>query len=488
MKTKLLAIGVLSTMAFAVATDAAWADVKLHPIFTGNMVLQRDKALPVWGTADPGEAVSVVLARSAKKNSRSLKTIADAKGNWRVNLNPVKVGEPVELTVSGKNTITLKNILMGDVYICSGQSNMEWPMSLTNNAEAEIAAANFPNIRLLTVPKKIAGKPQTGFAAPTSWQVCTPQTIPGFSAVGYFFGRELNQKMGIPIGLINASWGGTVAEAWMSRNALMARDDMRERISQTDAKFEATPLPAGLLSTPNQPSVLYNGMIAPLVPFSVRGAIWYQGETNAGNPKQYQTLFPELIRDWRTQWNAKQDGSEFGFYFVQLASFQPRVNEPVQAGWADLREAQIMALSVPRTGMATILDIGDALDIHPRNKQDVGKRLALAALAKEYGRNVLYSGPTYKAMKLEGNEIRIEYSFAQGLKTRDSKESRGFAIRGEDGKWHVAHARLEGDTVVAWNNEVPKPVAVRYAWVNNPDVNLVNAANLPAVPFRTDTP
>lgn len=229
-------------------------------------------------------------------------------------------------------------------------------------------------------------------------------------------------------------------------------------------------------------------MIAPLVNFPVRGAIWYQGESNAGDPVQYQTLFPDLIRGWRESWSARQDGGDFGFYFVQLANFTPRVAEPVQTGWAELREAQFMALRLPRTGMATILDIGDAEDIHPRNKKDVGKRLALAALHTEYGRKIEYSGPVFHSLRetKDGRETQIRWHHAAGLGTADGKAPRGFAIQGADGKWHAAQAKIEGDSVIIWGNV--KPVAVRYAWANNPDVNLVNGAGLPAVPFRTDTP
>jgi sialate O-acetylesterase len=688
------------------------------------------------------------------------------------------VARALSLRVQGRNLVTLTNIAVGDVYICSGQSNMEMGIGNVNNAAQEIAAANYPDIRLFTVPKAVVGKPQKSFAAPTRWLVCTPQNVAaggwgGFSAVAYFFGRELNRRLGIPIGLIHSSWGGTIAQAWTSRDTLLKREDLRDATLRTEESLNqpaegtleerlqawwsandagtreqwSTPafadaawkemtvpgawegkglpefdgvvwfrktieipadwagkdavlrlgsiddrdttyfngvqvgamdvwnqprvykIPAELMkagratiavrvldtggaggfngdevprlernapdggtnnaagtielagdwkyktgaawntlpavpgnygSNPNQPTVLYNGMIAPLVPFAVRGVIWYQGESNAGNPKQYQTLFPDLIRDWRTVWNAKQDGSEFGFYFVQLANYMARTDQPAESGWAELREAQTMALKVPRTGMATILDIGDAGDIHPRNKQDVGKRLALAALATEYKQKLEYSGPMFQRLDMEAgsNKVRVHFTHSEGLSiylprlrevngkipldnwiysaiaklteagiiegyppytdigkfslTRkelattfvekvlknlppdvlirlsvekiypgssvpvqlelqenlerlihelrpeleamkivlpdEVQKVKSFAIQSEDGKWHHANARIEGDSVIVWSDEVLKPVAVRYAWANNPDVNLVNAAGLPAVLFRTDKP
>jgi sialate O-acetylesterase len=489
----------------------ARADVKLAPLFTDDMVLQRDKPVPVWGAADAGAKITVSMDLDQEKLLPGAYSIllpvmraeatADASGYWRATLPAMhasKVGQQTLLyTMTVKNDkdanpLILKNVAIGDVYICSGQSNMEFGVGNLANAAEEIAAANYPNLRLFMVPHQISGTPQKTFSAPVQWKICTPENIArggwrGFSAVAYFFGRELNQKLGVPIGLIESSWGGTVAQAWTSRDTLLKRDDFRDATLKTEERLAAPATEPPAKPNPNQPTVLYNGMIAPLLPFAMRGVIWYQGEANANKPDQYRTLFPDLIRDWRAHWNAKQDGSEFGFYFVQLASFMARTGQPVQSGWAELRDAQTHTLQVvPRTGMATIIDIGDAQNIHPKDKQDVGKRLALVALAKEYGQNVEYSGPVFKAMKVEGSKARIEFSYVKGLATTDAQTPRSFAVQDESGKWYAASTRIEGENVVVWSDGVLKPKAVAYAWANNPDVNLVNAAGLPAVPFRTD--
>ncbi len=628
----------------------AHADVQLYSLFTDNMVLQRDKPVPVWGTAKPGEKVALMVGKQTQR------TVADATGNWTVTLKAMPMMASVPFEVDGENKLQLQNVAVGDVYICSGQSNMQFAVQGTNNAAAEIAAANYPGIRLLTVSDTTAGTPQRSFAAPVSWSVCSPQTVPGFSAVAYFFGREVNQKTGIPIGLIHSSWGGTVAQAWVSRDTLLKRDDFRDETLKTEASFnvsqadvmaqqnawfaehdpgtkaswngattdatawKAMKLPAswenaglpdfdgivwfrktvdippawagkelklslgaiddsdttffngvpvgntvgwlqgrqytipaaqvkagkatvavrvldtgglggfsggdlslglsgdgtgkidlsgdwnyqvgaalkdvGAIPTslasgggdPNRPTVLYNAMISPLEPFAVRGAIWYQGESNAGLPAQYRTLFPDLIRDWRTHWNAKADGSDFPFYFVQLASYMARTNQPVESGWAELRDAQSNTLNVPGTGMASAIDIGDGGNIHPTDKQDVGKRLALNALAKTYGQKIEYTGPTFGSLKIEGNTARVNFTHAAGLKTSDGTAPRTFALKGEDGKWVAATARIEGNSVILSSDAVTTPKAVRYAWANNPDVNLFNSDGLPANPFRTDAP
>ena len=452
------------------------ADVQLSPLFTNNMVLQRDKPLPVWGTANASENVTVDIGPQEKK------TVTGADGSWRVVFNPLSMMRTVSFKVSGQNTLELSNVAVGDIYLCSGQSNMEFGMGMLANADQEIAAANYPNIRLMLVPHQISSTPQKTFSGPLNWKVCTPQTVAqggwnGFSAVAYFFGRDLNQKLNIPIGLIESSWGGTVAQAWTSSDTLLKRDDLRDQT-----------LMAKTTNNPNQPTVLYNGMIAPLEPFALKGAIWYQGEANADNPAQYRTLFPALIGDWREHWAAKTDGSDFPFYFVQLASFMGRTGAPVEKGWAELRDAQSNSLTVaPNTGMASAIDIGDGGDIHPKNKADVGKRLALNALAKTYRQSVEYSGPTFQALKLNGPNARVQLSHAQGLRTKDGAAPLSFAVQDANGKWFPANAHLNNGTVVLSNPEVAAPQAVRYAWANNPTVNLVNAAGLPANPFRTDT-
>jgi len=626
-------------------------NVKIANMFSENMVLQQQIKIPVWGEADPGGKVTVKLGESKKT------TIVPETGKWKVEFSPLKAGGPLEFSVISADTITFNNVMIGEVWVCSGQSNMQWPVSLVNKAEEEMAAANYPNIRLLTVARTTHKQPQEQLDC-NQWQVCCPSTIKDFTAVGYFFGRYVHEKTEVPIGLINTSWGGTIIEAWTSANTLkeippfseivlqMAKDSVDNEavllaeFNQKQAIYEAeynkkiaeikagsmlyknsnydardwknmdlptfwettdlgqydgivwfrktieipatwagkplklhlgpindmdktffngqfvgetegnlvprvydiptalvktgpnviavqvldiganggiwgTPIQMQLVSqsgaaiplagtwkyftdgaltalpekpvsplTPNRPTVLFNSMISPLIPFAIRGAIWYQGESNAGRAYQYRTLFPALINDWRTHWNQ----GDFPFFFVQLANFQSRMPEPVDDTWAELREAQSMTLALPNTGMAVIIDIGETNDIHPRNKQDVGKRLALNALHSVYGHNVVFSGPMYKSMAIEKDTIRLTFNHVHGsLTTPENAKLTGFAIAGEDKKFVWADARIDGETVVVSSAEVPQPVAVRYAWAANPECNLYNTHGLPASPFRTDS-
>jgi len=440
----------------------AQADVKLASVFSDGMVLQRDRTLAVWGTADAGESVSVSLA------GNQAQTAADGDGAWSVHLPAAAAGGPHELVAKGKNAITLKDVLVGEVWVCSGQSNMQWPLSESLNAAEEIAAADHPTIRLLQVPATISDEPLANLSM--RWQPCSPSTIPNFSAVGYFFGRKLNEDLGVPVGLINSSWGGTCSEAWTSRESLAP-------------EFPALLARQHGLDDPNKPTVLFNGMVSPLLPLTVRGAIWYQGESNADRGYQYRSLFRTLIRDWRHAWG----DPDFAFFFVQLANFGEPLAEPGDNHWAELREAQLMALAEPRTGMAVAIDIGEANDIHPRNKQDVGKRLALSALAGIYGRDVVSSGPLYDGCIVEQGKARVRFQHVDGgLKTSDGKALRGFAIASEDRRFVWADAVIDGNAVVVSSPDVAHPAAVRYGWHHNPDVNLVNSAGLPASPFRTD--
>ncbi len=634
--------------------QASHADIRLPAVIGDNMVLQRGMDVPVWGWADPGEEIRL----SVSWHRMERRVTADKDGKWAIDLRTPPAGGPYTITLKGKNTIALENIMVGEVWICSGQSNMEWPLHASNDAEQEIAAAKYPNIRLFTVQHKIADTPQADCTG--LWSECTPQTIPGFSAVGYFFGRHLHKELDVPVGLINSSWGGTVAEAWTRGGALkkmpefktllekiaLAKADpdssmkkYREELAQWQKKIEEAgaqgkgciepdfddsswdqmdvpvlweqtklgnfdglvwfrkaidvpaswkdkeltlelgpiddmdttwfngvkvgahnesgqwqamrkytiaadlartgknvitvqvldtgggggiygqpeqmklrpsdagdataislagkwrykvahnlgempprPKPPMWVNNPNAPTALYNGMIAPLVPYGIRGAIWYQGESNAGRAYQYRELFPTMITNWRQDWGQ----GDFPFLFVQLANFMATRPEPGDSAWAELREAQSMTLRLPNTGMATIIDIGEADDIHPRNKQDVGKRLALWALAKTHGRRIVYSGPLYESMRIQNDKIVLRFHHANGLTTRDDKPLRGFAIAGADKKFVWAKAKIKGNTVVVSSADVPKPVAVRYAWADNPVCNLVNAAGLPASPFRTD--
>lgn len=425
------------------------------------------------------------------------------------------------MTVNGeKNSITVKNIMVGEVWICSGQSNMEMPLATMGwwktgvlNYEQEVASANYPNdIRLFTVGKKVAEQPQSDCVG--SWSMCTPETAASFSAVAYFFARELHKELQIPIGLIHTSWWGTPAEAWTSKRVIESRPDYKPIIDRYEkavenypqaledyenklaewkkaaakAKAEGKELP-GEPWPPygpghqNSPYRLYNGMIAPLIPYGIQGVIWYQGESNAARAYQYRKLFADLIKNWRDDWGQ----GDFPFYYVQIAPFKSVYGFYKPFEMAELREAQLMTLSVPNTGMVVTMDIGDVKDIHPRNKQDVGKRLALWALAKTYGReNIVCSGPIYKSMKIEGDKIRLFFDYADNGLAAKGGELTHFVIAGGDKKFVDAKAMIVGNTVVVSSGKVSKPIAVRYAWSNAALPNFYNKEGLPASGFRTD--
>ena len=625
------------------------ANITLPKFFSDNMVLQRDRTIPVWGWANPKEKITVQL----NKQTKTVK--ADKDGKWRIDLAAEKAGGPYTLSINGKNNIVINNVLIGDVWICSGQSNMEMQIGawgFINNYEHEIAEANYPLIRHIKVPLKTAAKPQADISEGT-WEICTPENAARFSAVAYFFARELNKELNIPIGLINTSWGGTQVESWTSKEAFendeefksmistMKGTDLDELIKQKTAavkkriqeiqgatvpgaaeiatwkekdfsdinwktmnvpglweqqgledvdgylwfrktinvnkedagkaatielamiddndetylngeKIGATTgynlkrkytVPAGILKEGNNviavrindtgggggvwgeaadvkitigskvqslagkwhfsiesisataseigpnsyPTLLYNAMINPLIPYAITGAIWYQGEANAGRSYQYRKAFPLMINDWRNRW---QQG-DFPFYFVQLASWNANNgNSEKGSGWAELREAQAMTLSLPNTGMAVAADIGDAKDIHPKNKQDVGKRLAAIALNKTYGKNNVFSGPVYQSFKTEGNKILLSFNnIGGGLVAKDKYGYlKGFEIAGADQHFYFAKAFIEGDKVVVMSDVVTNPVAVRYGWADDAgEDNLFNKEGFPAPPFRTDT-
>jgi sialate O-acetylesterase len=626
----------------------------LHPLFSDDMVLQRKVRFPVWGWTTPGASVTVEL------QGKSSTAVADAEGKWMARLGPFEAGGPYTLTIKGPQSVTLNNVLIGDVWLASGQSNMEMGLTKVANADEEVARANYPMIRLYAVPKVIAATPQTTVKA--RWQVCNPANIAsggwgGFSAVAYFFGRRLHQELNVPIGLIHSSWGGTVAEGWVSEEALSTMPDFVPAIkalAQTmnepagggpvdidkrmdewwkkndpgsasapgwaaasiDANgwktmklpqaWEDSALPAydgvvwyrktfelpndwaghdltldlgpiddrdttfingvkvgamnqydtprsykisaallkpgsntiavrvldtggagGFWGTPEQmkiapadnkgtaislagdwsyrPSVTmekteappqftsnnlglvlarYNGMIAPLLPFAIKGAIWYQGESNVGRAAQYKQVMATLIRDWRARFGV----GDFPFLIVQLANFMNRYEAPTDSEWARLREAQLyVSQNVPHSGLAVIIDVGEAKDIHPKDKQDVGNRLALEALRVAYDKKQESSGPIYRSMKIEGDAIRLSFDHTDGgLMAKDGDRLVGFAIAGEDRRFVWADAVIKGNDVVVSSPEVKKPVAVRYAWADNPACNLYNKAGLPASPFRTD--
>lgn len=445
------------------------AEVWVPSVIGDNMVLQQGVKVPVWGKATPEEGVAVTLAE------QSASAVADEAGQWTVQLGPFEAGGPHKMTITGKNTLTFSNILVGEVWVCSGQSNMQWAVAVSKDAEQEIAAADYPSIRLFQAERNPADQPRDNVNG--RWVACSPETVPGFSAVGYFFGRQLHRELEVPIGLINSSWGGTAAEWWTSRPALETDPELRPILERAD-KAEAQ----GSAEAHRRPGALYNGMIAPLIPFAIRGVIWYQGESNAGRGYQYRKLFPIMIRDWRTNWGQ----GDFPFLFVQLGNYQQTPEQPGESAWAELREAQLMTLSLPNTGMATTIDIGEADDIHPKNKQDVGKRLALAALNIAYDRDVVYSGPIYESMEIEEDTIRLHFKHVGGGLVAKGGDLKGFAIAGADRKFVWADAEIDGDTVVVRSDQVKEPVAVRYAWADNPECNLYNEAGLPASPFRTD--
>ncbi len=661
--SKKIKINTLVTIViFLFSVNLMFAAVKMPKLFNDNMLIQRDLPIQVWGWADAGEKITVKLGTQSK----SVK--ADKQGNWRLTLSPLPAGGPYEMAVKGKkNTVQIKNILLGDVWICSGQSNMEWSVKNTNNAKEEIANANFPQIRILDVPNTRGLKPLADMRE-TGWKEAIKENIENFSSVGYFFGRYLHQELNVPIGLIGTNWGGTVVETWMSLDKLKKFPEFNEKINwieqqnqsveELEAKFkqkskdwmdkyyisqdkgleenwaagdlndqswaemmvpgewekaglpdvdgvvwfrkkftlpenlkgmeslylrlgsiadfdmvwingqkigetlqkkpwrsyrfsssilnqtgentvavrvfdygesggmvEAAPEKMVLATTrtgddaqtlalsgnwkykvsiqkkfepgiqepvpidlgPNaNPAMLYHGMIAPLIPYGIKGAIWYQGESNAGRAYQYRDLFPAMIENWREKWGQ----GDFPFLFVQLANFRQPVAEPAESDWAELREAQNMALTrLPNTGVAVIIDIGEANDIHPRNKQDVGKRLALSALKVGHNKNIVFSGPMYDRMEVEGNKIRIKFNcVGSGLMIKDKYGYlKGFAIADASKKFIWAKAYLDGNDVIVYNETIQNPVAVRYGWANNPDdVNLYNKEGLPASPFRTD--
>ena len=515
------------------------AEVKLNPLFADNAVLQQGMEVPVWGTASEGERVTVEFA------GQRVWTVA-RNGKWRLNLKPLTASDqPASMTISGDNTVTIHNLLIGEVWICSGQSNMErqlgprWGQPEIDNWRNEAAAANYPKIREFLVPNLQSGLPVA--EAKGQWTICTPQTAPNFCAVGFFFARDLQAARHVPVGLLWSTWGGTQAEAWTSHDALAALPDYRNYVAQFDkaladypsqlaqfrrdepmllqkwqaetdaitqqnkplppkpdaaadpatiAQWKADtdrinkankPLPwkpgppADPAMNTGSPSVLYNGMIAPIEPYAIRGVCWYQGEANSGRGKQYRDLFPAMISDWRKDWGE----GDFPFLFVQIA--------PYSSMLPDIREAQLLTLkAAPRTAMVVTTDLGDPNNIHPPHKAPVGARLVLAAQALAYGEKIEYSGPLFDTVHFEGNRAVLTFTHARnGLLARDPP-LKGFVIAGRDKKFVPADAVIDGNTVIVSSPAVPGPAAVRYGFVNVPDVNLFNQEGLPASPFRTD--
>lgn len=481
------------------------ADVTLGPLFTDHAVLQRDKTLPIWGRAEPGEHVIVSLGE------QKVGTTADDSGRWLVLLEPMAAATtPLELTAEGKTTAKATDVLLGDVWLCSGQSNMEWPVSKAANAEAEIAAANLPLIRHIRIEHAQAER--AAAEAKGAWETCSPQTVGAFSAVAYFFAREIQPRMNVPVGLINCSWGGTEIECWMNPASLASNPDFStigERWTQISAQrpvkkaeyekalAEWTAEQAGAkargqkftLPRPTEtvipgptfpPSSLFNGMIAPLLPCALTGVLWYQGESNWYNGTEYGDLFTAMIQGWRRHLGQ----GDLPFLWVQLANFKG--GDPAGVDLALVREGQSQALTLPNTGQAVAIDIGDRNDVHPRNKQEVGRRLALLARELVYGARLDVSGPTFLSATREGPALRIRFAHAGTGLTAHSKPLQSFQLAGADGRFRPAVARIDKDTLLVSAKDVPEPAFVRYAFVNAPEANLYNGAGLPAAPFRTD--
>jgi sialate O-acetylesterase len=484
----------------ATTSPALRAEVKPNSLFSDGVVLQRGVSVPVWGTANEGEKVTVSF-----QGQTVVTTARD--GRWLVRLKRLKAGGPFTLTISGDNSITINNVLVGEVWLCSGQSNMAFQLSRAANAKEAVAAAGDPELRLFTVPRSVMDTPQAD--APGTWKESSPETAAGFSAVAYFFGRDLRRTLKVPVGLINSSVGGTPAEAWTSHAALEKDPALkavleryaeslknydpaaaaerrkqalaRQKQAVAKAKAEGKPAPAAPRAQTDprtgtgRPSCLYNGMIAPLQPFAIAGAIWYQGEANAGRAAEYSQLFPAMIRNWREAWGQ----GNFPFLFVQIA--------PHERMTPEVREAQLLSWQkVPRSGMAVITDIGNETDIHPTQKEPVGGRLALAARAIAYGDKLEYSGPVFSSLKVKGNRAVLSFKHTGSGLVAMNGELKGFAIAGADGNFTPATAKIEGKNVIVESPSVASPTAVRYGWAATPDVNLFNQEGLPATPFRTD--
>jgi sialate O-acetylesterase len=439
------------------------AEVKPNILFTDGAVLQRGQNVPVWGTANDGEKVTVEFA------GQTATTTAQG-GKWKVELKPLEAGGPFSMKISGDNEVTVNNLLVGEVWVASGQSNMEWTLNASFEPEVEKPKAKFPQIRMITAKKVASLTPLDEIQG--KWQECSPETVGGFSAVAYYFARDLHAKLGVPVGIISTSWGGTPAQAWTSSEGFAGQPELKDYADQLKA---AEVLPEK--GHQNFPAALYNAMIAPVVPYGMKGVIWYQGESNAGQSKQYQTLFPAMIADWRAKWKL----GDFPFLYVQIAPFKGQPPE--------IREAQFLTLAKSKnTAMTVTTDCGDANDIHPKQKEPVGHRLSLAARALAYGEKIVYSGPLYQEMKAAGGKAWISFSHVGGGLVAKDGGLKGFTLAGADRKFVPAKAVIEGDKVVVSAEGLADPKAVRYGWDNVPDVNLFNKEGLPASPFRTDVP
>ena len=494
----------------------SFAHTGLPSIFGSNMVLQQKQENRVWGWGDAGDAIKVTIAGQTHKAK------VGKDGTWHVMLDPMEVGGPHTMTISGHDEIEFENVMVGEVWICSGQSNMAWPVARANDSDLETMTAKYPNIRMISVPRVGTDKPQSDFKG--AWQPCTPEVAKEFSAVGYFFGRQLHQTLDVPIGLIDNAWGGSACEAWVNRDVFdkderfselakhwqeieenhksgkaqrefeKAVEEWQKKVDEANKAGKPAPrkprMNNGGLTGNQRPANIYNGVLHPTIGYGIRGVIWYQGESNAGRAYQYRDLFPLMIQNWRDEW---QQG-DFPFYWVQLADFRSEKAEPAESDWAELREAQTMTMSkLPNTGEAVIIDVGEANDIHPTNKQVVAKRLSRWALANQYGFSDLpHRSPLFKSMENSDGGIVLTFDHVgSGLDTFDVNELQGFTIAGDDKVFHLAKAQIVGkgrgrNQIRVWSDAVSDPIAVRYAWADNPVCNVRTFDFLPLTPFRTD--
>jgi sialate O-acetylesterase len=470
---RLFLTGLLATVA-----AHSFAVLRMSSLFGDNMVLQAGKRTPIYGRATPREIIQI---RLGKHNARAM---ANERGDWRIEMDLDRQQGPLELEISGASSkLTFKNVLIGEVWICSGQSNMEWSYHDAKSANQPIDIGNpdRANLRLFQVKRTIAIVPLRDPQG--KWVVCNRQTMNDFSLLGYFFGTNLQDRLSCGVGVIEADWGGTPAEAWTPHSTLVASPELHSLI---DSNF---PVPTGAGHETNEPhkperatSVLYNGMIAPLMPYGFRGATWYQGESNIGRASQYKSLFPAMINSWR-----RECGRPFPFLFVQLGAFGPRSTDPAPSEWAEMREAQMAGLKLPCSGMATAVDLSHPVEIHWMQRDILAKRLTWAAMGTVYGRRAPVTGPIYRGHRVDGGEIRLDFDGKlNGLAILRGNGLCGFEIAGEDRIFRRALARIHGAAVVVSSPRVPHPVAVRYAWGNSPDISLYNSAGLPAIPFRTD--
>lgn len=494
------------------ACNLSIADVTVPNLFGNHMVIQQNQPIRVWGLAAAGEAVTVTLGDD------QVSAKADDKGNWKVELPARKAdNKPLTLTIKGKNQLKFEDVLLGEVWLCSGQSNMGWAVQSSFDADLVALGANFPRLRLISVPQVGTQEPQKNFNG--KWEKCNSETVMNFSAVGFFFGRQLHQILDVPVGLIDNAWGGSACEAWVRRD-LLEKDpkyaELMERWKETEATYDfakvkaqfdkrlakwqadvkearkaGKPLPSRPRNPRNplvgqhRPANLYNGVLKPIIGYPMQGAVWYQGESNASRAYQYRDLFPLMIQHWRDEWNI----GDFAFYWVQLADFRDEKPEPAESDWAELREAQTLTMSkLKNTGEAVIVDVGESNDIHPRNKLTVGKRLARWALAKQYGYDIVYRSPIFKSMEVKGNKVTVTFDHVGGgLKNHDFRDVRGFTLASGDGPFEKATARIVGkDKVEITSANIKEPTAVRYAWADNPVCNLISREGLPVTPFRTD--